>query len=163
MFSKEFELITKDISMNNEFMRLNTCIHHGISRLDHSYRVAYYSYKIMKFLKLNYVEGTRAALLHDFFTDDVDNYGALGRYRKHPKCALENAKKHFSLTPLQEDIIVKHMFPVTITPPKYLESVIVDIVDDVASIYERVSATTHEVSYTTMVIVTMITNFIKFL
>ena len=55
MFSKEFELITKDISMNNEFMKLNNCIHHGISRLDHSYRVAYYSYKIMKFLKLNYV------------------------------------------------------------------------------------------------------------
>ena len=163
MFSKEFELITKDISMNNEFMKLNTCIHHGISRLDHSYRVAYYSYKIMKFFKLNYVEGTRAALLHDFFTDDVSNYGPLGRYRKNPKCALENAQKHFSLTPLQEDIIVKHMFPVTITPPKYLESVIVDIVDDVASIYERVSATTHEVSYTTMVIVTMITNFIKFL
>ena len=53
LFSKEFELITKDISMNNEFMKLNTCIHHGISRLDHSYRVAYYSYKIMKFLKLN--------------------------------------------------------------------------------------------------------------
>ena len=54
LFSKEFELITKDISMNNEFMKLNSCIHHGISRLDHSYRVAYYSYKIMKFFKLNY-------------------------------------------------------------------------------------------------------------
>lgn len=163
MFSKEFELITNDISMNSEFMKLNNCVHHGISRLDHSYRVAYYSYKIMKFLKLNYVEGTRAALLHDFFTDEVDNYGPIGRYINHPKFALENAKKHFDLTPLQEDIIVKHMFPVTIRPPKYLESVVVDLVDDVASIYERVSATTHEVSYTTMVVISMITNFIKFL
>lgn len=163
MFSKEFELITHDISMNSDFMKLNECRHHGISRLEHSYRVAYYSYKIMKFLKLNYVEGTRAALLHDFFTGDVDQYGAFNRYRKHPMCALKNAKKHFDISPLQEDIIVKHMFPVTIIPPKYLESVIVDLVDDVASIYERVAATTHEVSYTTMVVITMITNFIKFL
>ena len=67
LFSKEFELITQDIAMNTEFMKLNDFRHHGISRLDHSYRVAYYSYKIMKFLRLNYVEGTRAALLHDFF------------------------------------------------------------------------------------------------
>ena len=163
LFSKEFELITHDISLNSEFMKLNDCKHHGISRLDHSYRVAYYSYKIMKFLRLNYVEGTRAALLHDFFTDDVSELGSINRLTKHPKCALENAKKHFDISPLQEDIIVKHMFPVTLTPPKYLESVIVDVVDDVASIYERVSGVTHEVGYTTMVVISMITNFIKFL
>ena len=163
LFSKEFELITQDIAMNAEFMKLNDCRHHGISRLDHSYRVAYYSYKIMKFLRLNYVEGTRAALLHDFFTDDVENLGSINRLRKHPICALENAKNHFDISPLQEDIIVKHMFPVTIRPPKYLETVVVDLVDDVASIYERVSGVTHEVSYTTMVLVSMITNFIRFL
>lgn len=163
LFSKEFELITQDIAMNTEFMKLNDFRHHGISRLDHSYRVAYYSYKIMKFLRLNYVEGTRAALLHDFFTDDVENLGSFNRLIKHPICALENAKNHFDISPLQEDIIVKHMFPVTIRPPKYLETVVVDLVDDVASIYERVSGVTHEVSYTTMVLVSMITNFIRFL
>ena len=92
MLEKEFEIITEDISLNSEFMELNKCIHHGISRLDHSYRVAYYSYKILKFLKLNYVEGTRAALLHDFFTDDVEDMNAINRFRKHPKCALENRK-----------------------------------------------------------------------
>ena len=29
------------------------------------------------------------------------------------------------------------MFPVTFTPPKYLESWIVDIVDDIVAIYEK--------------------------
>ena len=163
MISKEFDMITEDISLNSEFMKLNTCVHHGISRLEHSYRVAYYSYKIMKALKLNYVEGTRAALLHDFFIDDVSDMNAINRFRKHPKCALENAKKYFDITPLQEDIIVKHMFPATLTPPKHLESVIVDIVDDISSIYERVSATTCEACYTTMVVVSMIGRFIKFI
>lgn len=163
MIKKEFEKITADISLNSKFMELNTCVHHGITRLEHSYRVAYFSYKILKFLRLNYIEGTRAALLHDFFIDDVDQFNALKRYRKHPEYALENAKKYFKLSPLQEDIIVKHMFPVTFRPPKYLETIVVDLVDDVCSIYERISATTCEVSYTTMVVVSMITNFIKFL
>ena len=163
MINSEFDLIIKDISLNPEFMKLNDHVHHGISRLNHSYRVAYYSYKIMKSLKLNYIEGTRAALLHDFFTTDVDNLSAFNRYRKHPKYALENAKKYFDLKPLQEDIIIKHMFPITIKPPKYLESVIVDLVDDVCSIYERISATTCEVSYTTMVVISMIGRFIKFM
>lgn len=163
MFSKEFELITQDISMNSEFMKLNDYAHHGKTRLEHSYRVAYYSYKILKFLKLNYVEGTRAALLHDFFTDEVASYGAFDRYRKHPEFALKNAKKYYELTPLQEDIIVKHMFPITIRPPKYLETAIVDFVDNCASIFEKVSSTTYEVSYTTMIFVTMFTRFIKFL
>ena len=146
LFFYEFELITNDISMNSEFMKLNDYRHHGISRLDHSYRVAYYSYKILKILGLNYVEGTRAAFLHDFFTDEVSNLGSVNRLTKHPKCALENAKKHFDISPLQEDIIIKHMFPVTITPPKYLESVIVDVVDDVASIYERSSVISKQLS-----------------
>lgn len=161
MLSKEFEIITEDISMNSKFMELGNCIHHGVSRLEHSYRVAFYSYAILKFLRLNYVEGTRAALLHDFFTDDVDCYGAIGRYRKHPAYALENAKKYFKLSPMQEDIILKHMFPITFTPPKYIESIVVDLVDDVCSIFERVFATKNELSYTTMVLVTIIGNFIK--
>ena len=29
------------------------------------------------------------------------------------------------------------MFPIAIRPPKYIESFLVDLIDDVASIYER--------------------------
>ena len=56
----------------------------------------------------------------------------------HPKKALDNALQHFDLTSLEQDIIVAHMFPVAPTRvPKYLESWLVDLVDDVVSVFEK--------------------------
>lgn len=137
IYKMEFEYIVKDILSNEEFLKTKEKVHHGITRYDHLVRVAYYSFLISKFLKLNYIETTRAALLHDFFLDETEDESKHEALRNHPKYALEKAKKYYDLTPLQEDIIVNHMFPVTYTPPKYLESWIVDLVDDVAGIYEQ--------------------------
>ena len=54
------------------------------------------------------------------------------------------------------------MFPVTFTPPKYLESWIVDIVDDVASIYERGSTISKELKAAFTFLFLVFANFIKF-
>jgi uncharacterized protein len=51
----------------------------------------------------------------------------------HPKIALKNAKKHFVVNKKEEDIIVKHMWPITIVPPRYMESYIVTFADKVLS------------------------------
>ena len=131
---EEFLSIIKPIISNSEFQKMDNISHHGISRLNHSLRVAYFSYKITKFLHLDYVETTEAALLHDFFLDDVDGENAVGKLRRHPLCAVKNSLKYFDLNDKQIDIIKTHMFPVTFTPPKYIESWIVDGVDDVAEI-----------------------------
>jgi uncharacterized protein len=104
-------------------------------------RVAIYTYKITKFLHLNYEEATIAALLHDFFTEEVKEKNALAKLRQHPNYAVINATKYFDLSNLQIDIIKTHMFPVTFTPPKYLESWIVDLIDDVSAVYERAYST----------------------
>ena len=73
----------------------------------------------------------RGALLHDYFLYDWhekgENHRLHGFY--HPKRALLNARKHFDLNGIEEDIIIKHMFPLTFPAPKYKESVIVCIVD----------------------------------
>ena len=67
--STEFNDIIFDILSLEEFDKLKKCAHHGINRHNHSLRVSYYTYKITKFLHLNYKCATRGALLHDFFTD----------------------------------------------------------------------------------------------
>lgn len=134
---KEFKKIIEPILSISEFNKLSSVEHHGINRFDHSLRVAYFTYMVTKSLHLNYKEATEAALLHDFFTDEVDGENGVMRLRRHPDYAVKNAEKYFLLSDLQRDIIKTHMFPVTFTPPKYLESWIVDLVDDVASIYER--------------------------
>jgi len=133
----EFDDLSKDILEHEEFMKTKDIAHHGISRYNHLLRVGYYTYKVTKFLRLNYREATRAGLLHDFFLEEVKHEKSIARLRKHPEHALKNAEKHFSVDALGKDIIKTHMFPVTFTPPRYLESWIVTIIDDIAGIYER--------------------------
>jgi len=144
--NKDFLSIVEPVLQLAEFKELIAIEHHGITRYDHSLRVAYHTYKITKLLHLNYKEATVAALLHDFFTDEVDEEGGVYKLRRHPSYAVKNASRYFELSELQEDIIMTHMFPVTFTPPKYMESWIVDIVDDVASVYERIYSTKRQLS-----------------
>ena len=133
----DFYDIINDIYKHDESMKLNDCRHHGITRYDHCLRVSYYTYLITKALHLNYKEATRAALLHDFFTDEVLTFNVVHKITKHPDIAVKNASKHFELSELQKDIIRTHMWPCTFMPPKYLESWIVDMIDDISAIFER--------------------------
>ena len=157
----EFKRLVNPIINNKEFQKTKKIRHHGMTRYDHSLRVAYFSYLVTKALKLDYKETTSAALLHDFFTDEVVNKNAVARLRKHPGHAVENAKKYFELSDKQEDIIKTHMFPVTFTPPKYLESWIVDIVDDVAAIYEKATSVKKELKVVSTYILVLVINFMK--
>ena len=159
--SEEFENIIKHIAEHKEFQKTKDIAHHGITRFDHCLRVAYFTYIVTKFLRLNYKEATEAALLHDFFTDEVEEKNGVAKLRQHPKHAVENAKKHFTITEKQEDIIKTHMFPVTFTPPKYLESWLVDIIDDFAAVYERTYTTKNELSAATTFLFLVMVNFIK--
>lgn len=157
----EFKRLIDSIINNKEFQKTKDISHHGMTRYEHSLRVAYYSYLITKALHLDYKETTIAALLHDFFTDEVADENAIARLRRHPGHAVENAKKYFDLSDKQEDIIRTHMFPVTFTPPKYLESWIVDIVDDIAAIYEKTYSVKKELQAAATFILILVLNFIK--
>ena len=142
--NEEFYSIISDIIDHDKFCETKNIRHHGITRYNHSLRVAYYTYLVTKKLRLNYIEATRAALLHDFFTTELSDENMKTSLKEHPRVALENSKKYFEISDLQADIIVKHMFPVTKSLPKYKESVIVDIIDDVSSVYERTYSLSNE-------------------
>ena len=138
----EYNKIIKPIIDNEEFIKINNCRHHGITRLEHSLRVSYYSYKISKKLKLNYKQVAEAGLLHDFFINDQLTYRQqrLSAFT-HPRKCLENACKYFNLTSLQKDIIFSHMFPLIPNRiPKYMESWVVSFVDKFVATYEFVKS-----------------------
>ena len=134
----EFADIISNILSNKRFLNIKKCRHHGITRYEHSMRVAYYSYLITKKLKLNYVETARGGLLHDFFiTDELEEIEQRVSAFVHPYKALKNACDNFDLTELEKDIIINHMFPTLPHKiPKYLESWIVSIVDKIVATYE---------------------------
>ncbi len=127
----EYLTIVNNILNNNEFQKLKDIEHHGMTRYDHSLRVSYYSYKLAKALRLNYIETARGGLLHDFFISKEDRTG-LERFMStftHPELALETTKKNFDITKMEADMIRSHMFPINISVPKYAESWIVSSVD----------------------------------
>jgi uncharacterized protein len=64
---KEYINLVKDILMNEEFKRLKEFYHHNSSIYEHARRVSFLSYKICKYLKLDYRAAARGGLLHDFF------------------------------------------------------------------------------------------------
>lgn len=112
--------------------------HHCYSRLNHSLDVAYYSFFIAKLLRWDTGSTARGALLHDLY---LYNRGECkeahkGHLRSHPKIALENARKILELNEVEEDIIRKHMWLATLTPPRYKEGFIVTFVDKFCAVRE---------------------------
>ena len=53
-----------------------------------------------------------------------------------PKIALKNAKKLCSLNKKEENIIVRHMWPLTFIPPRYIESYVVSFADKICAMAE---------------------------
>ena len=147
---EEFENIFSDYINHPKIGEMKRYSHHGINRYDHSYRVALHTYRITRKLHLNYKSATKAAILHDFFLDEVEDKNAIERLTNHPDIAVSNAKKYFCINEMEEDIIRKHMFPITISPPKYMEGWIVDFVDDYISVFERISSFSRSIKYSVM-------------
>lgn len=135
-----FFLLAQDIFDNEKYQELQNYPHHFLfSILDHSKNVAHYTYRICSKLKLDYTSATRGALLHDFYSYDwryKKYYGLKNHGMEHPKIALEQSMKYFSLNDIEKDVIRKHMFPLTLFAPKYKESIVVCAVDKYVSTVE---------------------------
>lgn len=134
---KDFESIADEIIYTDKYQSLKSENHHGLSRYDHSMRVARNTYKISKKFKMDYVSATRGALLHDYFTDDdYRNTKGFKKYSMHPVIALNNAIREFDLNPKEENVIVSHMYPYGKIKPSCKESWLVTSVDKSVAIYE---------------------------
>ena len=153
-YSEEFTFIVKDIVEHSEFQKLKNIVHHGNGLFYHSVSVGYYSYRAAKALRMDYVSIARGAILHDFYTEawQTTKKDSTGIQRikdmhgfSHPKTALVNAKKYFDIDEKQEDMIVKHMFPLTLIPPVHLGSWIVTLVDKMVATQELAIARTQPI------------------
>ena len=137
--NEDFKNIIKNILSNETIQNLRIYKHHyGSNRLEHCLSVSYYSYKMCKFLGLDYISAARAGLLHDLFLYDCENPETRpqNHIREHPKTALINAEKLFYLNDIEKDIILKHMWPITFSTPKHLESFVVTFVDKYCAVKE---------------------------
>lgn len=137
----EYVNIVSNILNNDKFREIDVLTHHRTSRLTHSIRVSYFSYKLSKILGLDKRKVARAGLLHDFFLTDIkDKKTRIVSVFKHSNEALNNAYDNFIISDMEMDIIKSHMFPVVpLSVPKYAESWLVSLVDKGVSVYEFVN------------------------
>ncbi len=135
-----FVEIVGDLVNTDAVKKLDKITHHHVTtRFEHSASVAYVSYKLAKrFKKMDEIEVSRAALLHDLFYYDwrETKFTEGSHAYVHPRIAVKNAEKLMVLTDKQKDIIVKHMWPMTIALPKYKESYLVSCVDKYCAMKE---------------------------
>ncbi|MDD6827788.1 MAG: HD family phosphohydrolase [Oscillospiraceae bacterium] len=134
----------RDLLENELVQKMKGFTQHGnTSTFQHCVNVSYYNFKICKFFNLDARAGARAGLLHDFFLYDWHTHtketGDHFHGMTHPKAALKNACQHFELTECEKDIILKHMFPLTITPPSYKETIVIVLVDKYCGLIETAS------------------------
>lgn len=142
---REFEHIVSDLINNDTVLKMkNYKQHYETSCFEHCKMVSYYCYLICKKYNLDYISAARAGMLHDLFLYDwrIRENGRKGLHAfTHPKTALENSKKLFNLNEKECDIILKHMWPVTLFNfPKYKESFIITLVDKYCAIQESIKA-----------------------
>ncbi len=134
-----------DILASEEFIRLKEFIQHGnVTVYEHCIHVALCAIKINKALYAHAKERelVRGALLHDYFLYDWHNADAPGNTHPklhgfyHPGIALRNATRDFVLSEREKDIIKKHMWPLTVNPPRCREAWLVCLADKYASTLE---------------------------
>lgn len=148
---KEFYDIISDILNSEEFLKRKKYRHHeNESVYEHSLEVSYLSYKLAKKFGCDYKSAAIGGLLHDFYpypwqyTEEEKNIFNIPARSKnifnqhgfvHAKEALFNAQKFYPefLNYKIENIILRHMFPLNIMPPKYIESWIVTFSDKYVS------------------------------
>ena len=141
LFEQPYYRYIGDLLKTEEIQKLAGYTHHiHTTRLQHSINVSYYTFLLCRFLRLNEEAAARAGLLHDLFYYNRKEYvrstGESFHNSRHPKIAFENASQHFEISPLEKDIILKHMWPLTITPPRYKESFIIVLVDKYCAMLE---------------------------
>lgn len=115
----EFYECIKDIAEHPVVLRMKLYPHHGhTSCYQHCLHVAYYNYVWCRFFQLDARSAARGGMLHDLFLYDWHTHAArTGDHfhgMTHPKCAFKHAKKFFELNYKEEDIILSHMWPVTL-------------------------------------------------
>lgn len=136
IFQKEIDTLARD----ENILRMKKYVQHGsISTYDHCLDVARLSCRIGEMLpvQVNDRELIRGALLHDYFLYDWHHYDKPWHGLTHPEEAKKNAIRDYNITPLEQNIIESHMWPLTpLALPRSKEAVVVNIADKICSVRE---------------------------
>jgi len=141
--NRKYYEIVRHIIESPEFQKRKTFKHHeDCSVYEHCIEVSYLSYRVCRKLGLYSRDAAIGGLLHDFYykswQENVEKKDSFFKQHGfiHASEALDNSIKWFPefVNARVSDIILRHMFPLNIHPPKYPESWVVTFVDKYVSL-----------------------------
>ncbi len=140
----EINELLHGLNRTKEAQLMKHFIQHGhISTYDHVISVTRLSFYLNRRLHLGAVDSelVRGAFLHDFYLYDwhnSDSHEPLHGFH-HPAAALKNAMRRYKLSPVEQNIIKSHMWPLTLfSVPKCRAALIVCLADKICSSYETI-------------------------
>lgn len=138
---EKFMAILSDVKKDSRFRMTKDFIQHGSTTvMSHCINVAYTAYYISHKLniKVDEEELIRGALLHDYFLYDWHEKSLENSVHgfTHPLKALNQAKKDFELSAIERDMILNHMFPLTLNPPRSKEGKLLCLADKLCATKE---------------------------
>lgn len=138
-----FLSIVEEIINSSRFSECDNYIQHGKTTvMQHCICVAQTAYLLSLKLGIEVHEDQliRGALLHDYFLYDwhENNWPNKIHGYTHPRKALREASKDFSLTKIERNMILHHMFPLTPCPPKYREGWLLCLADKICATKETI-------------------------
>ena len=128
---------------NSRFDLMDNFMQHGDTTVrTHCLHVAQTAfYLAVKFkLKVDEEALIRGSLLHDYFLYDWHELSLANTIHgyTHPGFSLSEASKDFELTETEKDMIIHHMFPLTLVPPFTPEGWILMIADKICALGETI-------------------------
>lgn len=118
-WGEDFYECIRDIAEHSVVLRMKLYPHHGHTNCyQHCLHVSYYNYLICRYFHLDARSAARGGMLHDLFLYDWHTHtvktGDHFHGITHPKCAYKHAQKFFNLNATEKDVILTHMWPVTL-------------------------------------------------
>lgn len=138
---QEYLACVQDIMNNEVFQSMDQFIQHGATTCkEHCIQVSYIAYEICRDRGWDFRSAARAGLLHDLFLYDWHTHAKeTGEYFHgftHPRVAMENAVRYFHVTEKEQNMILRHMWPLTPIPPRYKEGYTILYADKLCGLTE---------------------------
>ena len=136
----------EDLLQTPQVQSMRSLPHHpGVNCYEHSVFVAYVAFRLARRWGLNYRSCARAGLLHDLYLyrwNDQSAHPGLQCF-DHPVFALRNASRLTSLSKLERNIILAHMWPLALHLPRSREAWVVSLADKLCATAEVVQLFRH--------------------
>lgn len=138
---QEYIDCVRDILENEVFQSMDQYIQHGHTTCkEHCIQVSYIAYQLCRDRGWDSRSAARAGLLHDLFLYDWHTHaretGEHFHGFTHPRVAMENAVRYFQIPEKEQNMILRHMWPLTPVPPRYKEGYTILYADKLCSLAE---------------------------